>query len=377
MRYNAERERFEGRVTLRTSANGTPLRRMVTGKSEREVRKRMRDLMAANDQGLTPAARSLTVGRFLDQWITDVLPGTVAPPTFAQYEGIVKRYLKPQLGRHTLTSLTARHVTMMLRDLDAKGYSSTTLRLCRAVLRRALRYAEQEGMVMRNVAAIANPPRATTTEGRTLTPNEARVFLVAVRGHRLEAAFVVALTCGLRVSELLGLGWDCVQLDATPPRITVKRGLKYVPGTGLLLSDVKTLKSRRTIHLPLAATATLTTHRKAHKAERIAAGTMWQTDPLGVDLVFRATNGAALDPSNFRKELSKATTGAGLGHLAPHALRHSAASILFAQGLPLKVISETLGHSSITVTADIYTRLMDDSRAEAATAMDRMISGAQ
>ncbi|MDP2291486.1 MAG: hypothetical protein Q8M22_09870, partial [Actinomycetota bacterium] len=104
VRYNAERERFEGRVTLRTSANGTPLRRMVTGKSEREVRKRMRDLMAANDQGLTPAARSLTVGRFLDRWISDVLPGTVAPPTFAQYEGIVKRYLKPQLGRHTLAS---------------------------------------------------------------------------------------------------------------------------------------------------------------------------------------------------------------------------------------------------------------------------------
>lgn len=375
VRYNAERERYEGRVTLRTSANGSPLRRMVTGKSEREVRKRMRDLMAANDQGLTPAARSLTVGRFLDQWITDVLPGTVAPPTFAQYEGIVKRYLKPQLGRHTLASLTARHVTMMLRDLDAKGYSSTTLRLCRAVLRRALRYAEQEGMVMRNVAAIANPPKATTTEGRTLTPDQARAFLVAVRGHRLEAAFVVALTCGLRISELLGLGWDCVHLD-TPARITVKRGLKYVPGTGLLLSDVKTAKSRRTIHLPLTAAATLTAHRKAQRAERLAAGTSWQTDPLGVDLVFRATNGAPIDPSNFRKELSKATTAADLGHFAPHELRHSAASLLFAQGLPLKVISETLGHSSITVTADVYAHLLPGSRSEAADAMDRMIGGA-
>ena len=81
VRFNTERERYEGRTTVRLDADGKPVRRMVTGRSEREVRKRVRDLMAATDNGLTPAARSLTVGRFLDDWINDVLPGTVAPPT--------------------------------------------------------------------------------------------------------------------------------------------------------------------------------------------------------------------------------------------------------------------------------------------------------
>jgi integrase len=257
LRHNAERGRYEGRVTVAIDAAGRPVRRMVTGTTEREVRKRMRDMLVATEQGLAPAGRSLTVGRFLDQWLTDVLPGTVSVPTQAQYEGIVKRYLKPYLGRHALTSLTARHVTMMLRDLATKGYSTTTQRLCRAVLRRALRSAEQEGQVVRNVAALANAPKAERTEGRTLTVDQARTLLAEVRGHRHEAAFVVALTCGLRISELLGLSWDCVDLDGAPQRITVRRGLKYVPNVGLILSDVKNTRSRRSVHLPLAAGAAL------------------------------------------------------------------------------------------------------------------------
>ena len=145
MRHNASRDRYEGRVTVGLDGKGQPVRRMVTGQSEREVRRRMRDLQAAAEAGLTPAVRTLSVSRFLTEWVTEVLPGTVALPTQGQYEGIVTRYLRPRLGRHTLTGLTARDVTKMLRDLGAEGYSSTTLRLCRAVLRRALRYAEQEG----------------------------------------------------------------------------------------------------------------------------------------------------------------------------------------------------------------------------------------
>jgi integrase len=381
VRFNPARDRYEGRVTTGIGAHGQPLRRMVTGKSEREVRRRMRDLATATEQGLTPASRSLTVGRFLDEWITDVLPGTVEPPTQSQYEGIVKRYLKPMLGRHHLATLTARDVTVMLRTLATptperpNGYSSTTLRLCRTVLRRALRYAEQEGLVARNVAAIANPPKAVHHEGRTMTPQEARTFLESVEGHRQQAAFVVALLCGLSVSELLGLGWDAVNLEGSVPTLKVRRGLKFVPGVGLILSGTKNSKRMRTVHLPELARTALVEHRKVQRAERLAA-TVWPAKPLGADLVFRATNGEALDPSNFRKELSKATQAAGLGHWHPHELRHSTASLLFAQGVPLKVVSETLGHSSITITADIYSHLLDDSRAEAADAMTRALAGA-
>lgn len=371
VRFNEKRNRFEGRVTVGVNASRQPVRRMVTGKSERDVRTKMRKLITSTEAGLKPAPRALTVAKFLDGWQADILPGTVALTTESQYRGIIARYLIPRLGRHRLANLTAQDVTRMLRALEAEGYSSTTMRLSRAVLRRALRYGEQEGYVARNVAAIADPPKSTADEVKMLAPAEARALLDAVVGHRLEAAVTVALTCGLRISELLGLSWDQVDLDAVPPRLSVRRGLKYVPGTGLFLSDVKTAKSRRTVALPLLAAAAL----KRQKAVRRDNATNWPLKPLGVDLVFRADNGEALDPANFRKALGKLSDDAGIGHVTPHQLRHSAASLMFAQGVPLKVVSETLGHSGIAITADIYVDLLDESRQEAASAIDRMLGG--
>jgi integrase len=255
----------------------------------------------------------------------------------------------------------------------AGPFSPTSRRLARSVLRRALRYAEAEGLVSRNVAAIAHGVKLERAEGRAMTPDQARAFLESIRGHGLEAAFVVMLTCGLRLSELLGLAWDCVVIDGHRPALVVRRGLKRVPGRGLVLDDVKTNRSRRTVHLPDPAESALRVHRREQAAARLRMGARWPAAPLGADLVFRTSRGNPNDPSGFWKALGEATEVAGLGHWHPHELRHSAASLLLAQGLPLKVISETLGHSSIVVTADVYGHLLDDARAEAAAAMNRAL----
>jgi integrase len=105
-------------------------------------------------------------------------------------------------------------------------YAPETQRLARAVLRRALRRAEQEGLVGRNVAAIADGPRIPRREGRTLTPEQAQAFLEAVKGGRLEAAYVVALALGLRRGEVLGLTWTCISIGGKVPTLQVDR-----PGT--------------------------------------------------------------------------------------------------------------------------------------------------
>jgi integrase len=270
----------------------------------------------------------------------------------------------------------------MLRDMATptedrpQGYSPTAQRLARSVLRAALAHAEREGHVSRNVAALARGPKMNRTPGRTMTPTEARSFLASVAGHRDEAAFVVALTCGLRVSELLGLEWPSVHIDATPATLEVRRSLTYVARHGLALGDVKTATSQRTVHLTPLAVDALKAHRARQATERLALGPDWLTRPLGADLVFRTPLGTAVDPSNFRKALSAATQAAGLGHWHPHELRHSAASLLLSQGLPLKLIADTLGHSSVSVTANVYAHLLDDAKAEAAAAMGRALGGA-
>jgi integrase len=375
IRFDAQRKRWEGRATIAVDRQGQPVRRKVTGKTRAEVVARLRALSDAVDQGRSPVRRDFTVARFLDSWIAEIVPGSVHEATRANYEHIIGLYLVPAIGRRRLGELSPRDVTKMLLDMEARGLSPNTRRLARSVLRRALRYAEAEGIVARNVAAIADGVKLGDQGGRTLTPTDARALLAQVRGHRLEAAFTVALSLGLRRGELLGLAWDDIDLEATPGRLTVRRSLKRISGRGLVLDTTKTRQSRRTVHLPATVTQSLRAHRRRQAEERLLAGPEWETEPLGEDLVFRSVVGTAIDPANFLHTVYSATTAAGLGRWTPHELRHTAASLLLAQGVPLKVISDTLGHSSIRVTADIYAHLMEPAKDEAAVAMEAALWG--
>jgi integrase len=373
VRYNDERRRWEGRVISGWSIDGKQIRREVTGRTRAEVVKRLRALTDAVENGEAPARRDLSVGRFLDDWAATALHGSVAPATEALHLDVIRLYVKPHLGRKHLATLNARNVTKMLHALEAEGRAPNTRRLARSVLRRALRWAEAEGLVARNVAAVAQGVRLKTAEGRTLTPEQARALLRTIDGHRLEAAFTVALALGLRRGELLGLSWDDLTLDAAPPRLTVRRSLTRNRLVGLQLADTKTRGSRRTVHLPGPVLAALCAHKRRPVEERFAAGPEWTSEPLGADLVFRMPLGIALDPDNFRNLTCKVTDQAGLGRWSPHELRHSAASLLLAMNAPLKVVSETLGHSSIRINADDYRHLMELARAEAAEAMERVL----
>ncbi len=372
---NPSRNRWEARLTVGQTVDGRQVRRKVTGATRAEVAKRLRELRDHTDAGRSPARRDLTVGRFLDEWIADVLPGSVAATTAVQYRDVVRLYVKPHLGRKHLATLNARDVARMLADLEAQGLSPNTRRLARSILRRALRWAEAEGMVARNAAAIAHGVKVGGTEGRTLTIDQARALLASLEGHRLEAAFTVALALGLRRGELLGLAWDDLALDATPARLTVHRALKRIPGTGLVLDETKTRGSRRTMHVPGPVVVALRDHRRRQAAERLVLGAEWVPLPLGADLLFRTPFGTPLDPDNFRNICYTVTKAAGLGRWSPHELRHSAASLLIAMGVPLKTVSESLGHSSIRVTADVYGHLMEPARAEAADAMASVLWG--
>ena len=371
-------------------------RKYVVGKTKREVAERLRNLQGLNDAGVPVPDQQMTVGTMLDLWVKDVLPGTVAKATEGQYQDVVRLYIKPRLGQKKLRDLTPTDVTRMLRDMEKptadrpNGYSETARRLARSILRRAIRWAEVEGYVSRNVAALAHPVRVERPDGRTMTPEQAQIFLEHIRGDRHEALFVTALTLGLRISELLAIGWDDINLepaDGSRPTLTVRRGLKRIKGEGLVIDGVKTKTSRRTIHLPDATARVLRAHKAKQTQEKAQFG--WPAKSLGVDLVFRTVTGTALDPTNVWKSLSDATQhagaeyldadrkqikpGTGLGHWHPHELRHSAGSLLLAQGVPLKMISEMLGHSSITVTADVYAHVLAPAKDDVAAAMDKAI----
>ena len=235
------------------------IRKSVSGPTKKDVVRKLREFHNKVDAGVPVPDQQITVGAMLEQWLTDVLPGTVAKATEGQYRDVVRLYIKPRIGDKKLRDLTPTDVTRMLRDMEKptksrpNGYSQNARRLARSVLRRAIRWAEVEGIVSRNVAALANPVRVERPDGRTMTPAQARIFLDHIKGDRNEALFVTALSLGLRVSELLALSWDDVHLDppaGSLPTLTVRRGLKRIKGEGLVIDGVKTKTSRRTIHLP-------------------------------------------------------------------------------------------------------------------------------
>jgi integrase len=250
----------------------------------------------------------------------------------------------------------------------------------RAVLRRALAQAEREGLIVRNVAALSQPPRLRQSDGRSLSVDQARDLLKAAKGDRLEAAYLLLLSYGLRRGELLGLSW--ADLNRSAGTLAVRRSVKrrksarqsdgtYSGGATdrIEVSDLKTRRSRRVLYLTPQIMRALNAHASRQRKERLAS-------PIWTDhgLIFTSNVGTPVDPDNFAKEFSRICKAAGLGHWHPHEARHSAASVMLALGVPLEVVSEVLGHSSIYITKDVYGHLAEGAKRGAAERMAAALS---
>jgi len=370
---NEQRNRFEGQITVGIRPDGKPIRRKVTGRTRSEVTKRMAEVKERSGNG--PGLSSdVTVANWLNHWITTVLPmADIAVSTRESYEGICAWYLIPSLGRIRLVKLTPAQVREMLQKMKVNGYSSNTQRLARATLRRALRVAEAEGYVPRNVAALVDGIKVQSKKGRTMTPENVRALLESVRGDRIEPVIHVMLSLGVRRSEALGLCWPDLDLNATPPTVHIRMALKR-ERSGMVLGEPKTARTKRMVFIPDATARLLREHKKTQIKERLEFGPGWGGEWTGTDFVFTTPIGTPLDPSNFSKALDRATKRAGLGVWTPHELRHTAASLMIASGVPLKEVSEALGHSSIAITADVYGHLLAPSTATA-DAMSKIMYG--
>jgi integrase len=345
--------------------DGKRSRKVVSGKTRAGVARQIQEIQPAVAQGLALAPDRLTVESYLTNWASTRVPGTVSTRTEALYLRAVTVYINPSIGKVRLTRLAPSDVSRMLIELEAKGYSASTRRMARATLRRALRFVEQDGLLVRNIAAIAEGPKMDHREGRSLTPEQAQTFLEAVVNNRLEAAYVLTLALGLRRGEILGLSRENVVKAENAVVLTIRRQLVR-DKSGVQLDDLKTVGSRRTLHLSGPLVDVLRRHQVRQEAEELVRGKRWHNE---WDLIFTSSVGTPLDPEQFGKTVPKICEAAGLGHWSIHELRHSCASLLIAMEVPLEVVSEQMGHASIRVTKDVYGHLMPKSRARAAEAM--------
>jgi integrase len=222
-------------------------------------------------------------------------------------------------------------------------------------------------MVSRNDATLVSPPRVQQTEIEPFTPVQAKQFLAAIKGNRLEALYSVAVALGLRRGEALGLRWQDVDLDAGT--LTVRVTLQRVSGK-LQLVEPKTSRSRRTITLPQITIKALRTHKTRQLEERLAAGEQW----LETGMIFTSTIGTPLEPRNLNRQFTKLLEQLGLPHMRFHDLRHTCASLLLAQGVHPRVVMETLGHSRISETMDRYSHVIPALQQDAADRLDKLLS---
>ena len=347
--------------------DGKRRRRVVYGKTKAEVLKDVRRLLQERDAG-TLAEERVTVGACLARWLAAIAPPKgVQPSTHKRYSDLVRLHLTPGLGGIKVDRLRPSDVDKFLAEKINAGLAPRTAHHLRAALRAALSRAMRDGFVARNVAKLSDPVTVANRKFVTFGPDEARRFLEAVRGDRLEALYTTVLAVGLRQGEALGLRWEDIDLDGR--RLTVSRALGRVRGK-LEMIEVKTEKSRRTVVLPDFVVDALRDHKGRRPQDQLLAGGRWHENPL----VFYSTIGTPIDAAELRRHFAGILRRAGLRSMRFHDLRHSAATLMMAQGVPARVVMETLGHSTITLTMNTYSHVLPTLQEDAAAAMDRVFS---
>jgi integrase len=343
-------------------------------RTKREAQAALSEALAAYRAGRLVEPSKLTLGAFLDEWFP-AMAGNLEPNTHEVYGHYARAYIKPKLGHVQLQQLTATDLRAFYSELAAsggrrsQGLKPKTIKNVHALIHRALEDAVDQGLVTRNVAALrsARPPKLEKTERGVWTPENLRVFLIAMADDRLAALWLLLATTGLRRSEALGLPWRALDLEGG--QLTVVQRLLTVAGTPTIRLGTKSPAGRRSIALDPATVAALKAHRARQLQERLAGGAGWQDHGL----VFTREDGTPLRPTQLTRMFARLAREAGLPDLTLHGLRHTYATASLQAGIAPKVVSERLGHANTAITSDLYQHVLRAMDAEAANTVARLI----
>jgi integrase len=331
------------------------VRGRVSGKTEEEARKALREARAGADAGLVFDAGTVTLGSYLDRRLADSVKDTARQRTYERYESIIRVHIKPAIGRVKLKALTPAHARALYRQKLDAGLSPRTVNYVHVTLHKALSQAMSDGLVPRNAAQV-KAPGPDKPEIRPLSPDQARKLIKTAyaTGDRYAALYVLALHTGLREGEMLGLRWDELDLESSTPTLQVRRTLSETR-TGHKFELLKSGRGRST-KLSRKAVDALRSHRAKQVKEKLRLGSLRQDN----ELVFPTTTGTTTSGTNllgryFRPVLKRAELPA----VRLHDLRHTCATILLMAGKHPKYVQELLGHVSISITLDTYSHVIE------------------
>ncbi|WP_231984056.1 site-specific integrase [Mycobacterium sp. 852013-51886_SCH5428379] len=323
--------------------------------SAAECRRELKKVRQRVEEGKPAKDAPDTVASWLARWRENSLAaGNLAPSTKSTYGTLSRKHLEGgKIGVKRLDRLRPSDVEAMIVELRQK-LAPSSVRQCYTVLRSGLEVAVRDGLLGENPAAKVKRPKAPKTEARYLAAGDVVLLLEAAQGLRYHLAILLMAATGLRRGEVCALAWSDVDLDKGEFR--VRHNLSRLEGR-LILTPPKSERSRRRVPLHAGLVTELRAWRKQQLKERLAAGDQW-TD---TGMVFCTEFGTMVDPRNITRTVEIAAKKAGVGKATSHTMRHSAATAWLESGVHIKAVCDLLGHSSISITGDLYGHTSDNS----------------
>ena len=364
--------RWEGRYTVgHDPETGKAIIKNVLGKTQTEVKEKLKKAIEENVGIDYSKAKTYTVGSWLEVWMENYAKIKLRPSTYKTSQGFLKNHIKPQIGSIPLADLTSLDLQRFYKHLldggrvdrieakkKPKGLAPKTVRNIHQMIGSAYNLAIEQKLVTRNPADGCALPKVERKEMQTLPVEQLTSFLREAKDSGVFALYYIDLTTGLRRGELLGLKWSDIDLEKGDLR--VQRQIGRIDGK-IIEMPLKTKNAYRTLPLSADAISVLMQQR------RKTGNSEW---------VFPSPTGGPMSPDSVLHMLHRVLKRAGLPKVRFHDLRHTFATLALQNGVDIKTVSGMLGHFSAGFTLDTYAHVTTSAKREAAKTMGNILSGA-
>lgn len=373
-------KRSDGRYQGTYYFNGS--RRYIYDMELERLEKRLNDIKYEIEHGIYSKPEKIRLNAWFELWIKEYKDLTLKKGTIENYRRNYNCYIRPYIGNMYVRDIRVEHLQKLYNDLIRKGYAVSTLNVSRGVLSGMFHQLIKNDVLIKNpVQFVEFPKQKIKKERRVLSREEQRLFLKYAKDSDYFVLYQLALAIGLRIGELCALRWRDIDFDKEI--LTVNGNMKYFKGIGFCIDTPKSISSHRTVPLLSPVLQILKIHKRNQLKAKLEMGGRWKVLEGMEDLVFTNPNipgepvrkrTIAYDMDYIMDKINLHIEDGNLfEHITPHALRHTFATRALESGIPPKVVQDILGHSSITMTLDLYTHVLPQTKRDELKKMEGLV----
>jgi len=330
----------------------------------------MEDVKYQMKHGFYCRPNEIRVDEWFNTWIDEYKLLQCKSQTIRLYQSTYQRYIQGPIGRRKVTDVKPAALQKIINTLHKEGYSRAVITSVQTIIKGMFLQASRDGMIINDPAKNLTLPRfrkAVKEERRVMTKEETNIFLKYAEKSAYYDYYRLALCTGLRINEAFALQWD--DIDWKRKMICIRGTLVYESGQGVRKDSTKTDAGFREIPIIDTSEILLKKLRKKRAKARISLGTNWKEREGLEELVLFNAFGSSLCDTNVRKDINRIVErinrdGIKFEHVTPHTFRHTFATRGLEAGIPLKVMQSILGHSSLAMTADLYSHVLPDTKVD-------------